>query len=252
VSSAARGRCRTAADAVVGARRAAAHPRAWGCQELVPALERLGGPPGKGIVWGCRWKRTMLCLNRSSVVYLAAINRPALGGGQEIALACDVRYAADAEPAHVADRDARRHDPGRRRQPAAPAHARHGARARAHPGMRAADGAGGAGGRAGPPARARGAARGRDAGHRRPLRAAVAGRGGRAQALPLLRRGPAVQPRAQPRARRVAGDRLDAGDVACPAAVPPRPGARRRHAVPGPSRGGGCMARGSISSGQRK
>jgi enoyl-CoA hydratase/carnithine racemase len=68
-----------------------------GLPGLVPALERFGGPPGKGIVWGYRWKRTILRMNRSPVVYLAAINGPALGGGQEIALACDVRYAADAE-----------------------------------------------------------------------------------------------------------------------------------------------------------
>jgi enoyl-CoA hydratase len=59
-------------------------------------LERFGGAPGKGIVMGHRWKRLTLRMNRSSVVYLAAINGPVLDGGLEIVLACDLRYAADA------------------------------------------------------------------------------------------------------------------------------------------------------------
>src|SRR4051794_24888245 len=67
-----------------------------GIPGLVPALERLGGAAGKGLGMGYRWKRTILRMNRSRVVYIAAINGSTLEGGQEIVLACDLRYAADA------------------------------------------------------------------------------------------------------------------------------------------------------------
>jgi enoyl-CoA hydratase/carnithine racemase len=63
---------------------------------VVPALERFGGTAGKGLAMGYRWKRLVLRMNRSRAVYVAAINGPTLEGGQEIVLACDLRYIADA------------------------------------------------------------------------------------------------------------------------------------------------------------
>lgn len=61
----------------------------------LPAVAERFGPWGVGLVWGYRWKRTLMRMNRSGAVYIAEISGPTLGGGHEIVLACDLRYVSD-------------------------------------------------------------------------------------------------------------------------------------------------------------